>query len=98
MDGISTKVLITGIRSMALELTGSLVPKQPRLGSLDLLLLMWVSFKVTSGRILPCRYEASMCAGDTTVSDQYEKTERERPLLFLVKHWVEWGLKSLWWK
>ena len=61
---------------MALELTGSFVPKQPRLGSHRLVV---VAVGLLQGHIeedSPCRYEVSLCAGDTNVSDQYEKTER----------------------
>ena len=76
MDGISAKVLITEIRSLALELTGTLVPKQPRLGSHGLVVAVVGLLQGYIGESSPCCYEASIIAGDTTVSDQYEKTER----------------------
>ena len=85
MDGISTKVLITGLRCMPLELTVSLVPKQPSLGSHRLVVVAVGPFQGHIGRILPCRYEVSLSAGDTTVSDQYMKTERGWPLLFFCQ-------------
>ena len=89
MDVIITKVLITGMHPMALELTGSLVPKHPRFGSHRLVV---VAVGLLQGHIgedssMPLRSEP--CAGDTTVSDQYVKTERGEAIAVSVKQWVE---------